>query len=303
MKLSTLHLLRLVALNSFPLPKDPMVFVGLRGMLPKDPNNQALSDSHEVELAEVTYQTPRCTLLQWLPLEGKFATYPGSTVPNIRAIRGAVPKNGVGTNQLMTGFYVDYRKGTHKAGTPNAHQAFRQSAARPIQRTADDLDYQSDDRIEWVNPGDNIHAGWCGLDTMHASAGCQVLVGYPKCEKRGNAPASGPWAVFQERAYALSQDRFPYILLDGGYVARLVEKGSQGLVRLRYGSLGTLVKELQVALKARGFYEGALDGLLQARTHRAVIEFQRATFGESGVDGVVGPNTAKALGLNWPNDA
>lgn len=302
MNLNTFHLLRLCALNSFPIPKDGMVFVGLRGMLPKDPNNQKLDTSHEVELAEVTYETPRCTLIQWLPLEGRFATYPGSTVPNIRAIRGAVPRNGVGTNQLMTGLYGDYRKGTHKAGSPTAHAAFRQSALHPIQRSGDDLDYDSDDRIEWVNPGDNIHAGWCFMDTIHASAGCQVIVGYPRCQKRGDAPAQGPWATFQERAYALPQASFPYYLLDGRNAARLINQGSKGMVRLRYGSQGPLVKELQEALKERDFYEGALDGLLQARTHRAVVDCQRVVFGKGGIDGVVGPATANALGLDWPED-
>lgn len=44
-------------------------------------------------------------------------------------------------------------------------------------------------------PFDNLHAGWCmGVESeSFASAGCQVLVGFPKCSKRGTKPETGPW--------------------------------------------------------------------------------------------------------------
>lgn len=34
----------------------------------------------------------------------------------------------MGTNMLLTGFYKDYRKGWHKAGSDTGHEAFRQNS-------------------------------------------------------------------------------------------------------------------------------------------------------------------------------
>ncbi|HEV8249237.1 MAG TPA: peptidoglycan-binding protein [Gaiellaceae bacterium] len=54
------------------------------------------------------------------------------------------------------------------------------------------------------------------------------------------------------------------------------------------------VAGLQVALKARGLYHGAIDGIEGPQTRRAVLAFQR----RKGlvVDGIVGPRTRRALG-------
>jgi hypothetical protein len=60
----------------------------------------------------------------------------------------------------MTGYYSDYRRGKHKAGSETGHDAFRQVEGRPIRRTADDFDYDNDDRVEFSNPFDNLHAAW-----------------------------------------------------------------------------------------------------------------------------------------------
>jgi hypothetical protein len=299
------HLRELCKLNSFLVPTADMVFFGLRGCLPSDHENHDFSAEHAVALTPVDYAHPRCTFGQWCPQDGTIALFPGSTIPHIKYVKISRERNGVGANQLMTGYYQDYRKGVHKAGTSTGHRAFRQTQARPIRRTADDFDFDSDDRVEFDNPYDNLHAAWCmGVDhDAYASAGCQVVVGYPKCAKRGDKPNEGPWKVFHENAYGLQQDSFPYIVLEGRDAHRITQIGSGSLSpRLRFGSQGSLVEKVQNALQREGFYEGRIDGDFGDRTLRAVLAFQTAKFGPDADDGVVGPITASALGVTWPTN-
>ena len=54
------------------------------------------------------------------------------------------------------------------------------------------------------------------------------------------------------------------------------------------------VAALQVALRARGLYAGAVDGVAGPRTGAAVRSFQRRA--GIAVDGVAGPQTRSALG-------
>ena len=64
---------------------------------------------------------------------------------------------------------------------------------------------------------------------------------------------------------------------------------------LYWGSTGNKVSEVQSKLKQWGYYDGALDGVYGAKTFEAVKLFQR----KNGlkVDGVVGPQTAAAMGI------
>src|SRR5690606_28266732 len=75
---------RLCAINHFPVPTGGMVFFGLRGCLPAAPDDHAFAAERRLVATPVDYTTPRCTLGQWLPAEGRVAVYPGSTV--LRAI-------------------------------------------------------------------------------------------------------------------------------------------------------------------------------------------------------------------------
>jgi len=302
--LSDKNLRRICEVNNFIIPADKMIFFGLRGMLPVNLEDHSFKGEQAVGLADINYINPRCTLGQWLPKEKKLSIFPGSTVPHQNYVSKSVLKKGEGANQLMTGFYSDYRKGVHKAGSSTGHDAFRQVSSHPIRRTSDDIDFDNDDRVEYENPNDNIHAGWCmGVSsTNYASAGCQVLVGYPQCSKRGSQPATGPWKVFKKNAYDLSQNRFGYILLDGREAYRIVSAGTTKIsARLRFGSKGELVNKLQKNLKSKGFYEGNVDDDFGNRTLRAVLQFQTSAFGPSADDGIVGPQTAAALKLSWPN--
>lgn len=70
---------------------------------------------------------------------------------------------------------------------------------------------------------------------------------------------------------------------------------------LRVGSRGDDVVALQKKLRNWGYYSGSVDGIFGSGTERAVRYFQR----RNGLtaDGVVGPATAKALGLRLSGDA
>ena len=299
------HLEKICEVNSFPVPSTGMVFFGLRGCLPVNVFDQDFHATQNLNIAPVDFISPRCTLGQWLPADGTLAVFPGSTSPHERYTRSG-PNNA---NQLMPGYYDDYRKGKHKAQSPTGHLAFKQTQGCPVRRDHNsDLVYDElDDRVEYNFTLDNIHAAWCsGISaTRHASAGCQVVVGLPKCEQRGTLPEVGPWKVFRENAYNTSQDRFPYFLLEGQNMLEVVQKMEQGINihgRLRFGSKGPLVTVLQGALQTRGFYEGTLDEDFGNRTLRGVLAFQQATFGPNQDNGIVGPVTAQSLGIadQWP---
>jgi hypothetical protein len=294
------HLEKACEVNSFPVPSTGMVLFGFRGCLPVDTANHDFKTEHQLDITAVDYISPRCTLGQWLPADKKFAVFPGSTAPHKN-----YTVSGVGSaNQLMTGYYFDYRKGTHKAGMPTGHEAFKQTQGGPTRRDSNrDLKYdERDDRVEYDFSLDNIHSAWCkSVNSInHASAGCQVVVGYPKCPSRGNNPDAGPWKVFKKNAYARSQNSFPYFLLEGLNIQEVVNKMGAGIkiaARLRFGSNSDLVTELQKKLQAKGLYEGILDTDFGNRTLRAVFAFQESQFGNDQDNGVVGPVTAEALGL------
>jgi 3D (Asp-Asp-Asp) domain-containing protein len=70
---------------------------------------------------------------------------------------------------------------------------------------------------------------------------------------------------------------------------------------LSIGSRGNAVVEVQQALNAKGYWCGNADGIFGSKTHSAVITFQRDA--GLGVDGIVGPQTQKALGLHSSSPA
>jgi L,D-peptidoglycan transpeptidase YkuD (ErfK/YbiS/YcfS/YnhG family) len=69
-------------------------------------------------------------------------------------------------------------------------------------------------------------------------------------------------------------------------------------VTLRLGSTGAAVRCLQARLNALGYSAGPVDGWFGPMTRGAVVRFQRAK--GLHVDGIVGPRTAKALGIWRP---
>jgi putative peptidoglycan binding protein len=61
---------------------------------------------------------------------------------------------------------------------------------------------------------------------------------------------------------------------------------------------GPMVREIQRALKEKGFPAGPIDGDFGPSTHAAVVSFQASR--GLVIDGEVGPRTARALGLKLP---
>lgn len=64
----------------------------------------------------------------------------------------------------------------------------------------------------------------------------------------------------------------------------------------KYGSRSDEVRQIQTKLKNWGYYTGEVDGIFGSKTLDAVKKFQR----KNGltVDGIVGPKTLAALGIN-----
>ena len=67
----------------------------------------------------------------------------------------------------------------------------------------------------------------------------------------------------------------------------------------KYGSRGSEVTQIQTKLKRWGYYNGNVDGIYGTQTVNAVKYFQR----KNGLtaDGISGPATLKALGININN--
>lgn len=286
---------RLFNINSFPL-ESSFIIVGFRGCLPVGNSNE-FAKQHELRLTSVNHVNPRCTMVQWKPATGEVAVFAASTVPHNSYMEKAKAKNGLGANQLITGFFPGYTLGKHNPGKPTEHDALRQTMNQPVRRTADDLDYDGDDRIEVGNPCDNIHAGWAmGVDSnFFGSAGCQVIVGYPASKKL--AKATGPYATFIDNIFDSGQQIFDYALFTGSEASRLTTSKGRYIKKFRYGSQDEQVGELQEALKKRKFYNGKIDNDFGPKMLEAVCKFQEDVFGKDADDGIVGEMTAGALDI------
>jgi hypothetical protein len=297
---------RLCRLSAYAINEKEMLFFGLRGCVPDDPDDQTWGKTQTVNGAPLNYRNPRCVLGQWLPASAEIAIFPGSTVPTAKYVESAVKNDGQGTNQLFTGRYA-FEKGTHRADSPNGHRAFRQLGNRIYLRTADDPIYELSDRVETGNPCDNLHAAFGeGLSGTYSSAGCQVVCGTPKCQ---NFSDSGPWVTFRDNAYELDQKAFNYLLFDSSEADHWDDDSdATGGLMIRCGSHESAlpagqeqaIRKIQTKLKDAGFYQGTVDGDFGAKSALAAINFQRKTLGFALADGIVGGTTALALGLtDW----
>lgn len=69
---------------------------------------------------------------------------------------------------------------------------------------------------------------------------------------------------------------------------------------LETGSKGENVKKLQTKLKELGFLNGNVDGIFGKKTEEAVKKYQKSK--KLTVDGIAGPKTLSALGINNNNN-
>ena len=102
------HLARLCKQNAFAIPDDKMIFFGLRGCLPINPNDHAEAASRDLRVVEVDSTHPRCTIGQWKPGDEKLAVFPGSTTPH----KNFTAQGPNSANQIFTGLH-DYKTGVH----------------------------------------------------------------------------------------------------------------------------------------------------------------------------------------------
>lgn len=256
------HLTKVLAALSITLPKDSekIFFFGVRGALPTGGTDVAASGELDGS-KPVNYQTMRCTLGQWWPDSDKLALYRGSTVPTLRYIEASADRDGKGCNLVLPGLYT-FIRGTHRAGTKTAHEAFRELGDKLICRTDDDGLYEPDsDQVEIDTPCDNCHAAW-GEDG-YSSAGCQVVSG---------KPGEGAWKRFKDRGYEANLSLYRYLLLPSGSWVNLVTAGEPAVM---IGSRGDRAKAVQEALIQRGLLEGSADGVFGCKSGLALVKFQR----------------------------
>ncbi len=290
--------------NCYAVPDKGMVFFGIRGLTPEHPLDTSFAKAHPARLSAFDFRRMRCTLGQWNVETGEIALFPGSTVPSEGSIAIAKKENGNGTNLLMPGRF-EYQKGVHKQGKPGGHRAFRQASFQPVWRTADNLTYDFEDRLDFGSGSgdfvwDNIHAAYYeNPEGRYSSAGCQVVCGLPK--SAGRARETGPWRAFIDSAYAAEQDRFVYLLFGAEELAYIDKVPDSALKQtVRYGSSGPLAKKVQQALIKTGYLTGSADGIFGRMSLMALVEFQRRQLGSRAADGVCGEMTANALGVVLP---
>ncbi len=70
----------------------------------------------------------------------------------------------------------------------------------------------------------------------------------------------------------------------------------QNETTIETGLTTTQIRSVQTKLKNWGYYTGSVDGIYGAKTKAAVIKFQKKN--GLSADGIVGSQTAKAMGLN-----
>lgn len=295
----------LINLNSFPISQgqDEVLF-GLRGcqVASSEPNG-GFQENVQLQENIPDHSEYRDLIGVWRQSTGEISVYQGSTVPLWWYMCVQVENGGHEANLLPTGRYL-YQVRQHR----NIEGAFRSEQEVVVLRSNDDLIYEiTDDWEMWV-PIDNIHPGGCP-GKEYSSAGCQTIPGTYGTGCEGVYPEEaemhlGSWANFRKDAGLdpnNNQDRWeePYIyILLTCREARLISQGSEpaSLTRLRFGSQGDNVLELQEALSGLGYDPGPLDGIMGPRTVMALIEWQKATNNDRA-DGILTPEIADYLNV------
>ncbi|MBZ8134392.1 peptidoglycan-binding protein [Afifella sp. IM 167] len=305
---SEAHLVGLWKRSQFPIWAEGATVFGLRGCRPVDYAGTDFKPEQEIQVVDVNYTTMNCTIGQWRP-GGGISVFPGSTVPYGPLVRAGIGKSGEGVNQLGRGRYQSYKAGWHKRSEGSAgHWALQQNCPVTLQRTADDADYDGEDRWEFgAIAGDNIHCAFgMGVDgripdSKYSSAGCQTIAGTVIKGRRGSE--RGPWKKFIAPFLPGpgGQAFTEYVLFDAREMIQMLSNQyKEKTIILRFGSEGPLVQELQQALRSSVNSSLQVDGVFGIETFRAVLEFQTTHFGPSADDGIVGPETAMLLGISLP---
>src|SRR5215207_5045649 len=306
---------RLVRFNRFPLGSaDKKVVFGLRGCT-LDASVSTFADKVSVREIEPNHVDNRCIVGVWERSTNKIVAFQASTVPNWEYMETYRENHGKKANMLPTGRYA-LTVGTHRPKKKNAagelvdnpkriQGALRNDQEVLVLRTEDDLTYTVRDTWDRTVPNDNIHPGIvavnAGASTVpdYSSAGCNTIPG----TSVSDAP-EGDWASFRtalglDNAHPTSNNgqAFTYVLLTGRE-ARLAAAGNTSLGRLRFGSYGDDVRQLQTGLAkhAKKYYTGTVDGDFGPVTAMAFIRYQKDQ-AAGAADDVVTSTDATPLGF------
>jgi outer membrane protein OmpA-like peptidoglycan-associated protein/peptidoglycan hydrolase-like protein with peptidoglycan-binding domain len=306
---------RLARFNRFVFRStDTKVVFGLRGCT-LDASAGSFSDRVSVREIEPNHIDNRCVIGVWDRGANKVVAFQASTVPNWEYMESYRENHAKKANLQPTGRY-HLTVGTHRAKKKNAagelvdnpnriQGALRNDQEIVVLRSEDDLSYTVRDTWDKTVPNDNIHPGIVavnpGSSTVpdYSSAGCNTIPG----SSVSDTPA-GDWADFR-RALGLDNARptandgetFGHMLLTGRE-ARCVSNGNTSLGRLRFGSRGDEVRQLQEAMArhAKKYYTGKSDGEFGPGTAMAFIKYQKDV-ASGAADGIVTPAQATALGF------
>jgi hypothetical protein len=309
-EITAADLMLLCRANSFPVDpaSDAPVLFGLRGatIVAGDATaSAAASASATLKDTRPDHDNLRCVMGVWFPKAGTLAVFPGSTVPNSKAVLKWLSSRSAG-NMLPTGFYR-YICGPHVTAGSNVPGSFLLRNERwekrnvVVRRSSDDATYEVSDAYMVNAPGDNIHCTFSTSMSYFSSFGCQTV--------RGNGSTAGhtdSWASFRKVAGLRDTDgepgkAFVYMLLTGAEARLASELRRSGLAgdpvetgklrRLRFGSSGPLVSKLQTALGL-----ASPDGTMGPNTTKALYDRQ-AGAARGASDGILTPELDQALGF------
>jgi N-acetylmuramoyl-L-alanine amidase len=297
-------LARLCQLNRFDLEggQPDRILFGLRGCTLVE--GTASGPVAAVQLSEdmPDHTNARCIIGVWNRTTGQVAVFLASTVPNWRLMEG-YRQGGDAANLLATGRYI-YRVGTHRPSKPTRIPgAFIQQGPVVVLRTLDDLIYTITDKWDSGHVGDNIHAARLDGSSgpQFSSAGCQTVPGDYRSDQHVRA-----WGDFRAAAGLSASSPasengrpFVYILLTGREARMVADQPNiTGLARLRFGSSGSEVQQIQQALQSAGYHSGAVNAVMDAATTMAYIHWQQANY-SGAADAIVSQNDAANLGFNF----
>jgi Papain-like cysteine protease AvrRpt2 len=301
-------------LNSFDVTTDAdgtgVVLFGLRGCAILEGGNGAFVPSVSLTEDMPDHEANHCVLGVWKRTgvdAGKIAVVRGSTVPTRKFVKAfAADPNSASRkcNMLLTG-RLPFVIGDHRRADPAHHLrgVFHEGSDQVVViRSRDDEVYTTTDLFEAANPGDNIHPSRHIHDDRFSSKGCQTIPGSGNdAGDQFDSDAPPGWVTFRRRAGLTAATapasengrRFTYVLLTGRE-ARLVAQNQStdpAMRRLRFGSSGTRVEDLQNALGL------SLTGTMDAATTMAwITEQQRRNAGKA--DGIVRPADAASMGFS-----
>lgn len=310
---------RLCRLNSFNANsgadgrtgRDEVLF-GLRGCVLAEGRTGTGGLVNSVSLVEAAFdhRQSRCVLGVWKRSTGQVAAFLGSTVPFWRSMEN-YRQGGDACNMLLTGRYVHTVGVHHPNHRLEIKGALLQNGPVVVVRTLDDLIYETTDRFENGNVGDNIHPSRHTAPTdPFSSEGCSTVPGTYDLRTERHA---GLWTEFRAAAgltpnsapAAENGRRFVFVLLTGRE-ARLAASGAgaAALTRLRFGSNGVDVQAIQQGLRRSGHYTGIDDGQMGTGTVMAYIAWQKAqNRAAPTADGIVTPAAGRLLNADIVNHA